>query len=864
MSDSTKIRRALISVYDKIGIVDFARALHDEFGIEIISTGGTAKALTDAGIPVTLVEDVTRFPEMMDGRVKTLHPKIHAAILADRDNPEHVHQLKKQGIEPIDMVVVNLYPFEKTIAQPDCTFEQAIEMIDIGGPCLLRAAAKNHRHVLVLSNSAQYRRTLRYLRNDEKTPGPDWPLWLMTKAFQATAPYDIAIHKHFAELYWEIPFTPMVFLRLGLSTPTPGNELRYGENPHQRASVYGVTGVRGGVVHARVFGNEDLFSFNNYADASAAMELCAELTRAQCGGPGGLKSAALYEGRGSNEEEPRASARPVSRDEGLSTPTHAAPPNEEPWASARPVPRPEQASLLASVFQEPDRNSPAWLLTWTTYGSWLPGDKRGFVSRRPTDSGGSAVRNIPGTPYDADQEDAEDAAKERMKGTPVSLTEAEAQTALEAFVEAANTHGIALIAVSIMSDHVHLLCQGEQDGTKLMQLFKGVSARRMSQAHALPDAPRWWTTSGSRRYIQKGSDPSSAVEYICEQKGALCNCWFGELSRIGTSQGRMTGQAEARGSSGTPTTEQTETRDVSHTRKTGRTEVRGSSSKSGSCAVCFIKHTNACGAAIGTDPTETYRKAYLGDPNAAMGGILAVNFNVDAEFAATVMETYQRWGKPLREAGHPAAPGAFFIEVWLAPSFDEKAVRIIRGEAEGKPQKAWGKRVRLLEVGDMSTEPDASEMDIKRIAGGVLMQGRDLVGLNEDEWKVVTERQPTEAETADLRLAWLICKHTKSNAITVCKDGMLLGNGAGQMSRVMSCRIATWLAKENGHEKMLKGAVAASDAFFPFRDGPDILADAGVTALIQPGGSKRDEDTIAACNERGIAMIFTGTRHFKH
>jgi phosphoribosylaminoimidazolecarboxamide formyltransferase/IMP cyclohydrolase len=247
-----------------------------------------------------------------------------------------------------------------------------------------------------------------------------------------------------------------------------------------------------------------------------------------------------------------------------------------------------------------------------------------------------------------------------------------------------------------------------------------------------------------------------------------------------------------------------------------------------------------------------------------MGGILAVNFPVDAEFATAVMETYQRWGRPLKEAGHPAAPGAFFIEVWLAPSFDEEAVRIIRGEKEGAPQKAWGQRVRLLAVGDMSVEPDPNEMDFKRIAGGMLMQTRDLVGLNEDQWKVVTERKPTDAEMEDLRLAWLICKHTRSNAITICKDGMLIGNGAGQMSRVMSCRLATWLAKDNGHTDKLADSVAASDGFFPFRDGPDILADAGVTAIIQPGGSKRDEEVIAACNERGMAMIFTGTRHFKH
>jgi phosphoribosylaminoimidazolecarboxamide formyltransferase/IMP cyclohydrolase len=276
------------------------------------------------------------------------------------------------------------------------------------------------------------------------------------------------------------------------------------------------------------------------------------------------------------------------------------------------------------------------------------------------------------------------------------------------------------------------------------------------------------------------------------------------------------------------------------------TEVGGSTP-----TVCFIKHTNACGVGIAQDPVEAYRKAYLGDPNAAMGGILAVNFGVTPDFAEAVMETYQRWGKA-------AGAGAFFVEVLLAPCFEEKAVDVIRA------RKEWGKRVRLLGEINMNTQPDPKEMDFKRIAGGMLMQNRDLVGLNDDQWKVVTQRQPTEAEMDDLRLAWLVCKHTKSNAITICRDGMLIGNGAGQMSRVMSCRIATWLAKENGHADKLAGAVAASDAFFPFRDGPGILMEAGVTAIIQPGGSKRDEDTIAACNERGVAMIFTGTRHFKH
>ena len=293
-----------------------------------------------------------------------------------------------------------------------------------------------------------------------------------------------------------------------------------------------------------------------------------------------------------------------------------------------------------------------------------------------------------------------------------------------------------------------------------------------------------------------------------------------------------------------------ETGGTLHRLETGATQPEATQSETAHACV-FIKHTNACGVGLGTDPVDAYRQAYLGDPNAAMGGILACDFDVTAEFAEAVMETYARWGKD-------AGAGGFIVEVWVSPGFEDEANELIR------TKKKWGGRVRLLAVGDMGTAPDPDELDYKKISGGMLLQSRDLLGLNEDQWRVVTKRQPTEAEMADLRLAWLICKHTKSNAITICSGGTLVGNGAGQMSRVMSCRIATWLAKENGHEAQLPGSVAASDAFFPFPDGPGILIDAGVKGIIQPGGSKRDADTIAACDERDVAMIHTGTRHFKH
>jgi phosphoribosylaminoimidazolecarboxamide formyltransferase/IMP cyclohydrolase len=267
-------------------------------------------------------------------------------------------------------------------------------------------------------------------------------------------------------------------------------------------------------------------------------------------------------------------------------------------------------------------------------------------------------------------------------------------------------------------------------------------------------------------------------------------------------------------------------------------------------ACVFIKHTNACGVGVAGDLVEAYRRAYLGDCHAAMGGILAMNRPVTREVAEAVMGTMDRWG---RDAG----AGAFFVEVWLAPLFDEGAVSFVHGA------KAWGQRVRMLAVGEVGGGVRRDSV-MKQIMGGGLLQTTDDVGLNESDWRVVSKRQPTEAEWADLRLAWLVCKHTKSNAISLCKDGMLIGNGAGQMSRVMSCRISCWAARDNGHESRLAGAAAASDAFFPFRDGPDFLMEAGVSAIIQPGGSKRDDETVAACDERGVALVMTGTRHFLH
>ena len=807
---TTPIRRALIAVYDKTGIVEFARALVNEFGIEIISTGGTAKHLKDAGIPVTMVETVTGFPEMLDGRVKTLHPKIHAGILADRDNPEHMRQLAEHGIQPIDMVVVNLYPFEKTIADPNCVFEDAIEMIDIGGPCLLRAAAKNHKHVLALHDRQWFPSTLNFLRapnEDDVEARRQWIADQAAQVFWHVSNYDAKVASWFGT---RPELGEYAFGRRALHLEDMAEELRYGENACQNAQVLGLGKAVSRLSCVPPSAGNPPLSYNNFVDADAALGLCAELTRAAF------------------NKEPRASARPVSKSEG------------SPIVASSPP-------TISNQLAEPERTMPAWFLTWTTYGTWLPGDDRGFVSRVPQADGTHHIHNEPDSPYDVSLGDVREAAHRRMKGPPVRLTAAQARVVDAAILEASANHSISVIAYSIMEDHVHLLCQAELDGSKLQQLFKGITARRLGQTQNETASPRWWTEGGSKRHIKKGDSPDAVVDYICSQERPLIvRCVDATRNKNADPVSHAFPHVN-------------ETQDIN----TGRAEARGSLAGDASAAVCFIKHTNACGVGIGDDALEAYRTAYLGDPNAAMGGVLAVNFAVTKEFAQVVMETYDRFGKA-------AGAGGFFVEVWVAPSFDDDAVSLIRGTTEPTaelpipPKKKWGETVRLLAVGDMAAEPDPKALEYKTIAGGMLVQTPDLLGLNEEQWKVVTKRHPTESEMSDLRLAWLIAKHTKSNAISICKDGMLIGNGAGQMSRVMSCRIATWLAKENGHADKLPGAVAASDAFFPFRDGPGILMDAGVTALIQPGGSKRDDETIAACDERGVAMIFTGTRHFKH
>jgi phosphoribosylaminoimidazolecarboxamide formyltransferase / IMP cyclohydrolase len=515
----SKPRRALLSVSDKTGLVPFAQSLA-QLGFELISTGGTARALREAGLEVIAVSDITGFPEIMAGRVKTLHPAVHGALLARPGVDDDV--LAAHGIRPIDLLVVNLYPFESTITRADATVAEAIENIDVGGPAMLRAAAKNHERLTVVVDSNDYAAVIDGFRSG--CPDADMRRRLAAKAFGHTAGYDTAISNWLAAQCAHPPETFPDRLLLSLRREAT---LRYGENPHQRAALYAAPGSGGELVGARQHQGKAL-SYNNFADADAAFE-CARA---------------------------------------------------------------------------------------------LPG---------------------PG------------------------------------------------------------------------------------------------------------------------------------------------------------------------------------------CVI--VKHANPCGAALGPTPELAYQAAYRTDPTSAFGGVIAFNTRLD-------------------EAGARAIVSRQLVDVIVAPAFDPDALAVLAG----KPN------ARVLEIGD--GRADSAVLQLKCIAGGLLVQERDAGTLADAELRTVTRRAPTAEEMRNLEFAWTIVKFVKSNAIVYAAGGATLGVGAGQMSRVMSAQIGAMKAQSEG--LALKGCALASDAFFPFRDGIDAAAAHGVSAVIQPGGSLRDEEVIRAADEHGIAMVFTGMRHFRH
>jgi phosphoribosylaminoimidazolecarboxamide formyltransferase / IMP cyclohydrolase len=524
-----KIKRALLSVSDKTGIIDFVELLRP-FSVELVSTGGTASLIRDAGFEVREVADLTGFPEILGGRVKTLHPKVHGGILAIRDNEVHQKQVAENDIEYIDLVVVNLYPFRETVARENVTAEEAIENIDIGGPSMIRSAAKNFRDVVVIVSPADYLLVIDELVANDGGVSLEARFNLARKAFETTSQYDSAIAGFLID--------SMVFdeeakgLRVARNAELPSRltifasremGLRYGENPHQRAALYVAEGAEKGIARAEKLQGKEL-SFNNLIDLEAA------------------------------------------------------------WS-------------LASDFSET------------------------------------------------------------------------------------------------------------------------------------------------------------------------------------------------------------------------------------ACAI--IKHTNPCGAALGKDVHEAFEKAKATDPVSAFGGIIGFNRTVTEAVARSISET--------------------FFEAVVAPDYEQGALDILAAK----------KNLRLMRMAEEASS--ATQLDIRSIGGGLLVQDKDRGLIEELKLKIVTKRKPTEEEMRALRFAWVLSKHVKSNAIVYAREGQLVGVGAGQMSRVDSVKIGVMKA-----QLPLTGTVLASDAFFPFRDGLDEAAKAGITAVIQPGGSVRDEEVIAAADEHNIAMVFTGMRHFKH
>ncbi len=512
------VRRALISVSDKRGLIAFAEGLSN-LGIEVLSTGGTCRALRDAGIDVIEVSQKTGFPEIMDGRVKTLHPTIHGGLLGRRGTDEAV--MDEHGIEPIDLLAVNLYPFEQTIAREDATIDDAIENIDIGGPAMIRAASKNHDGVAVVVDPDDYDDVLESLKSDQLSLGARRTL--AAKAYAHTASYDTAITKYLSNSLDQDPLGDRILYSGSLV-----ERMRYGENPHQQAAFYIDQQAPGGSLATADQLQGKALSYNNIADSDAALECVKQFTAPAC---------------------------------------------------------------------------------------------------------------------------------------------------------------------------------------------------------------------------------------------------------------------------------------------------------------VIVKHANPCGVAVAGGILEAYEKAFKTDPTSAFGGIIAFNRPLDATTAKSIIDRQ-------------------FVEVIVAPEIDDDAIEILREK----------KNVRVLRTGEWTES--AGGFDVKKVSGGLLVQGSDMGRITAADLKVVTDKAPTPEQVEDMLFAWTVVKYVKSNAIIFCKDNMTIGVGAGQMSRVYSTRIAAIKAADE--ELEVKGSVMASDAFFPFRDGIDAAAETGIAAIIQPGGSMRDDEVIQAANERGLAMVFTGMRHFRH
>jgi AICAR transformylase/IMP cyclohydrolase PurH len=683
MPDLVRVHSALLSVSDKTGLAEFATALHREFGVELISTGGTARFLREQGLPVTDVSEVTQFPEMMDGRVKTLHPAIHGGLLALRDNPEHVAAMQTHGIKPIDLVCVNLYPFEQTISKPGVSFDEAIENIDIGGPSMIRSAAKNHRSVLVVTSPDRYQKVLGDLREHNGSTCGKHRLKQAQRAYAHTGAYDAKIAEYLD----------------GVISPTKGKPSQASSGPP--------------------FGSE---------------ELAERLIRAQAVSVGATEAAAFA------AEDPSKDGSPLRL-------LHHIRPDD---ATAK-----ERAAATAAFEQ--------------IIKAGLRHDKDGALEI-----------DYPGRPTDRPPQFCLFTLW-RRSGQVVGAS--------------------AVIARCADSDEA-------QKRLKVVQsIVSAVIGENESAAPADGLPARIELHLTKKQELRYGENPHQKAAAYVSQKPKEASVLFAE---------------------------QLHGKELSYINLLDADAALSAVKELAGPGACIVKHATPCGFATAADLPTAFANAFAGDPLAAFGGIVAVNRKMDLSSAQAIIAIDK------------------LLEVIVAPGYAPDALELLRSR--------W-KNVRLLDVGDMGTPKsvDRGEMHLHRIVGGYLVQERDLLGGEESNWKVVSQRQPSAEELANLKLAWLACKHVKSNAIVLARESMMIGSGAGQQDRVNACRIAIQKAGSKS-----RGAVAASDAFFPFPDGPQLLLDAGVTAIIHPGGSLRDGETLDVVNRAGAAMILTGQRHFKH
>jgi AICAR transformylase/IMP cyclohydrolase PurH len=759
MSDLVPVRRALISVSDKTGLKEFASALANEFNVELISTGGTAKFLREAGLPVKDVSDVTGFPEMMDGRVKTLHPKIHGGLLALRDNPEHQAAMREHGIEPIDLVCINLYPFAKTIEKPGVTFEEAIENIDIGGPSMIRSAAKNHRFVLVVTSPDRYEKVLGDLREHGGSCCGKHRLKQAQRAFAHTAEYDSLIQEYLAEQIEKqnrLPGSTGAGVSRFAYEPHSGRIALATEEPPPENREKGSPASRNKLVQRLLASSNNLNSF------------LADLVTTQAVVVAGTEAVAFG----------IESTNPVR----LETIAHI---------------RPDKSSQAMR-----DQAIAAFKEIVTPC---IEQDKNGAIMIEGTEGGGNPQFCL--------------VTLLRNEGNAVACSAVITRCRNQ---DAAQQRLMSMELVAGYFDLYTLKRKSEE--------FREQAAENRAILAAAGTGPRISQPSkiklklAKKQDLRYGENPhQTAALYVADQPKEASVAFAKQLHGKELSYINL---LDADGA-------------LSCVKEFDRP------------AACIVKHTTPCGCAVANDLPTAFQRAYDGDPLAAFGGIVALNRDVDLATAQAITSIKH------------------LLEVIVAPSYAPDALEMLRSR--------W-KNVRLLEVGAMNrgvgVSPartaeraggdahatfDPEELSMHKIVGGYLVQQRDLVGVDESTWRVASKRQPTDKEMADLKFAWLVCKHVKSNAIVVAKEGMLLGAGAGQMDRPSAARLAIGKAGVRAG-----GAVAASDAFFPFPDGPALLLDAGVTAIIQPGGAMKDQETIDLVDSRGAAMVFTGKRHFKH